>query len=41
MIAILTGDLINSRKDSQGLWRDKLKNILSIYATMHSYFTVG
>ncbi len=31
MIAILTGDIINSRKDKQGIWRDKLKNILSIY----------
>jgi len=31
MIAILTGDIINSRKDSQGLWRGKLKNVLSIY----------
>jgi len=31
MIAILTGDIINSRKDKQGLWRNKLKEVLLLY----------
>ncbi len=31
MIAILTGDIINSRKDKHGLWREKLKSILFSY----------
>ncbi|HHH53111.1 MAG TPA: transcriptional regulator [Bacteroidetes bacterium] len=31
MIAILTGDIINSRKDKHGLWRNYLKEVLSFY----------